>query len=307
MEPGNQGTPITDLHPEIDTEDDGWKIDLDAEVEAQLAEQERIRQEEQRSRFQVMAGADYYNVNLDARQLAIQTRLQELGKPYMYRVPETGEYVDLNQDVWLDENGAPLSDEERPNLSADYQEPPRVIAEEPALDWQNPTFVTRSMARAAREKEAQGVLLELPYTGGFARVRQLEMADKAALAWVPQNLRDKLAKVMALVNDPNAGGKVVSGTEAFNRILKQAEDLEELANVFCIRGFMEPKLVRDDEDPGDDENTMNVSDLHINERVGYLNNSIAAGRDIRILDPFRGKPVLAASHQQGNQKAAKAK
>jgi hypothetical protein len=252
-------------------------------------------------------------------------RCLNLRKPYAIRT-EQGSYFDLAADtaeargirlgIGVDmEPGDPLEgyagetdpgpDGDAP-VQSDFHRPG--IDMDPGLDPDNPVYVTRAMAKKAREREAEGVLMELPYTGGYARVRILELADKASLGWVPDHLRDKLAKMMNLINDPSSGGKVVSGTEAFARILKQTEDIEELANAFCIRGFVKPRLVAReiDLDP-DDEFQMVVTDLHINERVSYVNACMPAPEEARILDPFRRRSPQAPSGQQGHKKATAAK
>lgn len=219
-------------------------------------------------------------------QGATQRAAAENGQPYVGRNDDGG-WDDFNADQFAAEQQAP---------------DPEPL--DPDEDWRNPRIVRRKDALEAREREAQGILMRLPYTGGFARVRILYIQDKSSLGWVPNHLQGVLARIINEV-EGHKQNKVVSDTEAFTRAVKQVGDANALADAFCVRGFVDPTLVPHEKylDPNRDDQ-MVVTDLHINERMGYFSKCMMTGQDVTLLDPFLGRPVDDVPGQPGNQAAA---
>lgn len=282
------------MEPRDTTQGSAWPQDTDAREPEAAGREDAVRRDPAVFAASGPVKAPDWTAGTRIDHDTLRTALKK-GVPYV--VPNgDGTFTDLaatdtaGYDLRRRMDLSHLEPEEEESLAAGQS---RIVGQGDTgeLDWKNPVFITRDQAKKARQREAEGVLLELPYTGGFARVKLLEMADKASLAWVPTHLREKLANVMALVEGKDRGGKKLSPVEAFESLQKQAEDVEELANAFCIRGFLKPTLVPDDVDPGDDPYTLNVSDLHINERISYLNGCIPKERQGRVLDPFRGRPI----------------
>lgn len=165
-------------------------------------------------------------------------------------------------------------------------------------------IVGRRKAKERVERDKSGMLMELPHTGGYARVRLLNIVDKNTLGWIPDTLNKKLANVLQLIEQTARDAKVYSATEAVTRLRKETDDLNAVADAFCVHGFVQPRLVATEQeaDEAADDMVMWVEELHIDERIAYFNLCFAQGEgeDVVLIDPFRRKLVAAVSHRQGN-------
>jgi len=146
-----------------------------------------------------------------------------------------------------------------------------------------PNVLTRQEALAARRAEQEkGFLFALPLTGGEAIVRMLTVADRVTMKQLPSKIRDELAYEM------NRGRRGLP-TQTANQMIENVEVQERIANAFCVLGFMKPRLVLTEEEVNpNDPYCWCVTDLHIEERVAYLNRCLATeSRQQQQLIPFR--------------------
>lgn len=144
-------------------------------------------------------------------------------------------------------------------------------------------FPTRQSARSRREMERSGYLLPLPRTGGVAHVRALSLADSSTFAGLPMGMANE---VLAVFNELN--GEQSTGALTMERLRRNQERQERLANLVAIAGFIKPRLVSTEAELGDDPYTMLVSDIHLDERIKYLNLTLSG--DAESLDYFRTDP-----------------
>lgn len=215
------------------------------------------------------------------------------------------DYTDFpNDDQRDDDAPGRFTHERADDLVTAMAGPPEADPEPDPDDWKNPRIVRRRDALEARSRERQGYLMQLPYTGGYARVRILSANDKSSLTWIPRNLRAKLARVISELEGTSRRQKV-DDEKLFTMAIQGITDANELADAFCIRGFLDPQLVatEDELDPSRDDQ-MVVTDLHIDERMGYFSKCMMTGEDVRLIDPFRGRPLSDVPGQSRNKATA---
>lgn len=183
---------------------------------------------------------------------------------------------------------------------------------EPDWDAMNAQIVTRKRAQDSRKERSEGVFFELPVTGGFARVRMLNLADANALTWIPNELVETFVRVANEIEGQEKikSKAVLNSAAAFKSLTQRIADANRLADAFCVYGFIKPTLTatQEEADQANSDSVMWVEELDIDERMAYMEQCFA-GSDMqgaRILDPFRRKRLSDASHKQGNQAAAKA-
>jgi len=133
-------------------------------------------------------------------------------------------------------------------------------------------FPTREQARERRERERRGFLMPLPRTGGWARVRSLSLADSAAFAGLPMQAANQVLRVFEELQAEGGAGPLT-----MERLRRNQERQERLANLVCCAGFVRPRLVLTEAELDDDPHTMLVTDLHLDERLRYL--QLALGQD----------------------------
>lgn len=140
---------------------------------------------------------------------------------------------------------------------------------------------TREQVRAARQRETSvGFEYPLPFTGGTARVRALSIVDRATIKALPTAIQDDLAAEMT---KRSGSGRQVDA-QVIKSMLSTLENQERIANAFCVLGFLQPSVVATEDDLNpDDPYQIVVTDLHIEERVGYLQHclhveTVQAGR-----------------------------
>lgn len=134
--------------------------------------------------------------------------------------------------------------------------------------------------------ERNGYLLPLPRTGGVAHVRALSLADSSTFAGLPMGMANE---VLAVFNELN--GEQATGALTMERLRRNQERQERLANLVAIAGFIKPRLVATEAELGDDPYTMLVSDIHLDERIKYLNLTLSG--DAESLEYFRTDPEEA--------------
>ena len=156
-----------------------------------------------------------------------------------------------------------------------------VADDEDAGGWDIPT---RAVAREKRDQEKHGLFrFPLHRTGGFALVRGLSMADKTTLAGLPTHLQAKVLEVFNEQRQAQGDGAITA-----KRIATNLGRQERLANQLCLAGFVKPRLVMTEADlDPDDPYCLLVSDIHVEERIAYLNIVSAADTEaVQRLTPF---------------------
>lgn len=133
-------------------------------------------------------------------------------------------------------------------------------------------FPTRERARRQREQERRGFLMPLPRTGGWAQVRALSLADSATFAGLPMQAANEVLRVFDELQTEGGAGPLT-----MERLRRNQERQERLANLVCCAGFIRPRLVLTEADLDDDPYTMLVTELHLDERIRYL--QLALGQD----------------------------
>lgn len=147
------------------------------------------------------------------------------------------------------------------------------------------TVPTREQARAKRDQEQQGFWFRLFRTGGHAHVRLLSLADKATLAGLPLAQQARALEVFNELNKEQGG----SGALTIQRLNKNQDRQERLANTLCIAGFVTPRLVASESELDGDPHTWLVTDVHIQERIAYYNLCIGQDQETDSkLIPFSG-------------------
>lgn len=139
-----------------------------------------------------------------------------------------------------------------------------------------PSRPSRQQVAEMRRKEQEGVPFTLHRTGGEAKVKVLSLTDHVTLLGIPPQLQGEVLEIF------NETAKVEKGQITIETITKNQERQERLANAICVVGFVEPRLVMtEDELDENDPDLWLVDDLHIEERVRYLN--FVMGRDTQSL------------------------
>lgn len=168
--------------------------------------------------------------------------------------------------------------------SSMYTGYPPIIEREaqPAIEV-DPNIPTRARVQEQRRAETiEGFKFPLLRTGGYARVRLLSIQDRAAIGRLPQAMQNKVNKMLT-------SGAQNNGRIQTNDILKTLDDKTDVADAFCVIGFITPRLVAtpDEVDPNDPY-CMWVGDLHVDERNGYLMHVMnIEGVQAKKLEPFR--------------------
>jgi len=148
--------------------------------------------------------------------------------------------------------------------------------------------ITRAVALAARERERRGFSFELFRTapGERAHVKRLSLADRTMLGSLPSAMQER---VLRLLNETRGDGD--AGPLTIARITKNQTRQEDLANAFCVAGFIDPVLVGTEADLAANPDALVVTDLALEERLAYLNACL--GNDevaARRLEPFLDEP-----------------
>lgn len=199
--------------------------------------------------------------------------------------PRPGSSTQSMPPGWERSDGAntepPMVAGEHPEAVAHAEQPsPDPTPLTVAASLSDDAIPTRAQAQAARNQETVlGFKYELPYTGGFARVRLLSIADRATIDGLPKSIQDELQN--ELLKSSRNGKEVLS-------VRASIETQEKLANAFCVLGFIKPRLVltEADVDPSDPY-CWTVGDLHMEERTGYLLRCLNTEvRQARKLLPF---------------------
>ena len=144
-------------------------------------------------------------------------------------------------------------------------------------------FPTREQAREKREQERRGSLMPLPRTGGWAHVRTLSLADSTTFVGLPMQATNQVLRVYEEFRRGQDSSPLT-----FERLRRDQQRQERLANLVCCVGFIRPRLVLTEAELDGDPHTMLVTDLHIDERIRYLQSALSddaqAVRSFRPLD-----------------------
>lgn len=144
--------------------------------------------------------------------------------------------------------------------------------------------MTRADVLARRQLEREGFSFKLFRTGTVARVRLVSLSDRATMGTLPTALQERLTKIFGKANAET--GKARS----FKEFLSGAETTLEMADLLCVIGFLEPKLVLTEADLESNPEAWVVTDLHPDERIAFFqvcNDETAAEK----LQPFHRKPI----------------
>jgi hypothetical protein len=148
-----------------------------------------------------------------------------------------------------------------------------------------PHIPTRAEARQKRQQEQIGFQYPLPYTGGVAHVRIPSLATITNYAGLPTEAQERVLRVF---RDAAAEGAGASMALTWDRLGKNQERQIEIANALVVAGFIAPQVRFSDDqiDPGD-PHMLTVDDLHVDEKLGFLNLCIGQNRaEAARLEPF---------------------
>jgi hypothetical protein len=148
-------------------------------------------------------------------------------------------------------------------------------------------FPTRQAALEKREQEERGYLMPLPRTGGWAHVRVLSLADTATFAGLPVQAANQVLRVF-----DELGREQGAMPLTMERLRRNQQRQEELANLVCAVGFIRPRLVLTEAELDGDPYTLLVTDLHLDERIAYLQSVLSA--DAQAVRSFRAVDGAAA-------------
>jgi hypothetical protein len=158
---------------------------------------------------------------------------------------------------------------------------------DPAIDIVS--FPTREQAREKREQERRGSLMPLPRTGGWAHVRSLSLADSATFAGLPMQATNEVLRVFDDLTREQGSAPLT-----MERLRLNQQRQERLANLVCCAGFIRPRLVMTEAELDGDPYTMLVTDLHLDERIRYLQSALSDDNSaVRSFRPLDGAAVGA--------------
>lgn len=138
-----------------------------------------------------------------------------------------------------------------------------------------------------RRQEEEGFAFKLFRTGGYARVRFVSLADRASLSALPNRLQQRMIEIVQKDRPAGKGGDELMSAKEF---FKAAENNLELADLFCMAGFIQPRLVLrpEDRDPNDPY-SWPVEALHKDERIAFVRLMDDEGAAEKLL-PFPRQP-----------------
>lgn len=151
-------------------------------------------------------------------------------------------------------------------------------------DIQTPGQVryTRAQVVHMRQMENAGVPFVLHRTGGMeAKVRVFSIADKTVLLGMPPELQQAWTKTL---NSTNKN----TGNRQFKDILQSVEQDENLANMICVVGFIEPRLVMTEAELDGSDDCWLVTDITLDERKRYMSLVLNNGNedDLKKINSF---------------------
>lgn len=155
-----------------------------------------------------------------------------------------------------------------------------------------PTYelLTPAKARERRQREERGYLFQLKATGGYAHVRLPNLADKATIKALPQQMQATVREFMFDVQDRDI--KTIDLADLLG-------GTTELANTYCLVGFINPPLVLTEADVTDPERQVVITDINVMDRMAF--STICEGGDraeTTRLIPFPAQPAGGVSAVQ---------
>lgn len=143
---------------------------------------------------------------------------------------------------------------------------------------------TREEVIERRRREKEGFKFRLFRTGYDARVRIVSLADRAMMEALPAHVQDRLGKIMKRQN-------AARPTEDFAGYLRGSGITLDMADIFCVAGFIDPPLVLTEADLVYQPDAWVVTDLHPDERIAFFQacNDEEEGAASR-LEPFSPGP-----------------
>lgn len=151
---------------------------------------------------------------------------------------------------------------------------------------------TREEIKDRRRREREGFKFRLFRSDYDARVRLVSLADRAQMAALPANIQDRLTKVMKQQ-------QATQSSEDFAGFLRGSGLTLDMADIFCVAGFIDPPLVMTEDELVYQPDAWVVTDLHPDERVAFFQACNDEGGDAASrLEPFfegPGEPVLDRS------------
>lgn len=132
--------------------------------------------------------------------------------------------------------------------------------------------------------------MELPFTGGFAHVHKLTVAGLAMTTGLPVEAQNQVIKVFREFAEENTNAPLT-----WDRFMKNAKRNQEMADTLCCAGFIRPRLVMTEAELDGTEDCWLVSDLHIDERLKYMNMCVGQDSEAaKALLPFPESPLGSA-------------
>lgn len=129
--------------------------------------------------------------------------------------------------------------------------------------------------------------MELPFTGGFAHVHKLTVAGLAMTNGLPVEAQNQVIKVFREFAEENNNAPLT-----WDRFAKNAKRNQEMADTLCCAGFIKPRLVMTEAELDGSEDCWVVSDLHIDERLKYMNMCVGQDAEAaKALIPFPESPL----------------
>ncbi|MFM9105527.1 MAG: hypothetical protein ACKOWF_02375 [Chloroflexota bacterium] len=121
-------------------------------------------------------------------------------------------------------------------------------------------------------------------------MRSLSLADSTAFAGLPVQAANQVLRIFEELQAEGGSGMGAGAGSGggqgmgaggnpltMERLRRNQERQERLANLVCCAGFVRPRLVLAEAELDDDPHTMLVTDLHLDERLRYL--QLALGQD----------------------------
>lgn len=114
------------------------------------------------------------------------------------------------------------------------------------------------------------------------QVRRLNLADRAQIGDLPTAMQDRVVQFFDKTNR-SAGGRLT-----LDRVVRNLGDSEDRNNLYCLIGFVSPRLVERDEDADPERGVWPLSAVDLRDRQRYFD--ACAGNDEAAARQFRPLP-----------------
>ncbi len=137
---------------------------------------------------------------------------------------------------------------------------------------------------AARENDSAPRLFSLVFTAEEAfdiQAKRLNLSERAQIGDLPTAMQDRVVQFFDKINRAVQQDRRMT----LERAMRNLADTEDRNNLYCLLGFIEPRLVERDEDADPERGVWPMSAIHLRDRQRFFEacngNDEAAARQFR--------------------------